>query len=146
MSKQEIRRKEVEAFSRRFNEILVIKGLQDSSLAELKKLLGVSRTLVHNWKSGKYMASLHFGGVISSAFNISFEWLMTGNGTPEGFIMRSADEIALISKYRDLSDEGKQKTMNYIFTECVEYEITAIQKKANLEKQAALKLIPKINF
>lgn len=142
MNKQEIRRKEVEAFSQRFNQVLVEKGMDHKSLAELRKLIGVSRTLVHNWKSAKYMASLHFGGIISEVFNISFEWLMTGRGTMEGFVMRSADELALISKYRDLSDEGKQKTMNYIFTECVEYEITAIQKKANLDKQTALKLIP----
>lgn len=135
------REKEKKEFSKRFNQALKEKGHEHKSLAELKTLIGVSRTLIHNWKSGKHIPSLHFAGIISSVFKISFEWLMTGNGTMDGFIMKTADELALISKYRDLSDEGKQKTINFIFTECTEYEITAIQKKANAEKQATLKLI-----
>jgi transcriptional regulator with XRE-family HTH domain len=138
MNERDTEKKE---FAARFNQILLTKGYEHKSLAELKILLGVSRTLIHNWKSGKHIPSLHFAGIISSVFDISFEWLMTGNGTIDGFIMRTPDELALISKYRDLSEEGKQKTINFIFTECVEYEITVIQKKANAEKQATLKLI-----
>ena len=128
-------------FSKRFNLVLVSKQCDHKSLAELKEMLNISRTQIHNWRTGKHLPSMNFASIIAKTFNISFEWLMTGSGTMDGFLMRTPDEIALISKYRDLSDEGKQKTISFIFTECVEYEISAIQKKANLEKQQTLKLI-----
>lgn len=129
-------------FSLRFSKALLLRGHSNKSLAELKELFGVSRTLIQGWRSEKTMPSIYTAGTISKILDISYEWLLTGVGTIEGFKMKTADEVALTEKYRNLTKQGKRKLMTFAFKECNDHDLAASTKaEQQVAKQVALKLV-----
>ncbi len=131
-------------FTLRLKEALVFSGHSEKTLAELAELFGAcSRAIVHAWLHDRKIPSTARAVIISQALSVSFEWLLTGNGNIEGFAMKTPDEIAIMSKYRDLKRAGKRKFIKLIFTECAEHEINKLKPTDRIiEKQAALKLVP----
>ncbi len=131
-------------FTARIKEALIFSEYDKKTLAELAEMFGAcSRGIVHAWLNGKKIPSAQRATLISKVLGVSFEWLLTGNGNMEGFEMQTADEIAIISKYRDLKRAGKRKVIKLIFTECAEHEIHKLKPEDRIiEKQATLKLVP----
>lgn len=129
-------------FAKRFRQALEFRNHDEKSLAELKEIFDVSRTLIHQWKNGVSLPSIYSASLLSKALGVSYEWLLTGNGTIEGFLMQSAQEVTLIAQFRNLTKAGQLKLMTSAFDDCKAHEIEPATITA---KQATLKLIKKKN-
>jgi len=135
---------EMKLFTVRFKEALKLRGHDKKSLAELATLFSVgSRTKVHAWLHATRIPSISTAKYLCDILDISFEWLLLGSGTIEGFEMKTADEVVIITKYRNLTKQGKRKLITLLFNECSDHEIESTKDYIKLaEKQATLKLIP----
>jgi len=100
-------------FTERFLIALERRGYGKFSLGKLSVIFSLSRTVLSTLKNGLAIPSIQTGLNMSKELKCSFEWFMTGQGTPEGFQMRDANELALIERYRTLSDNAKQKLLVY---------------------------------
>jgi len=131
----------LEAFSKRFKEVLAARGHGEKSLEEIKVVCNVNeRVMIHRFLHADTIPSYETGEKLCSALECSFSWLMIGHGTMDGFDLRAPDEIALITQYRNQTKVGRRKIMKTAFTECSNHEIAPITKH---ERQTALKIVIK---
>jgi len=100
-------------FRERFLIALERRGYGTLSLGKLSNIFNLSRTVLSTLKNGQALPSIQTGLDISKELKCSFEWLLTGQGTTDGFKMNDANELALIERYRTLSSEGQQKLLVY---------------------------------
>lgn len=76
MSNQE---KEIrEAISKRFTQMRLALGLNHQQLADG---LYIARTTYTRYESGTFIPSIHTLNLLSSRFNVSLDWLLTGKGS-----------------------------------------------------------------
>jgi len=136
---------ELEQFSKRLNMALTLRNHHNKILYDLKLLFGISTSMICNLRGGKKLPSIVTAKKIADKLKISFEWLLTGTGSIEGFQMNNADEIALIYRYRDLTQKGRKELIKASFNEtCSDNELHPINKSNRLEeKQALLRLVVK---
>jgi len=136
---------ERQEFAERFNEALKLRGHNNKILYELKLLFGFSKPLICNLRNGNALPSISTGKTISHKLKVSFEWLLTGVGSMEGFQMNNADEIALVYRYRNLTHKGRKELIKASFNEpCSNNELNPSNKSNRLdEKQALLRLVAK---
>lgn len=116
----------------------------------LTEQLGINASSVSEWKSGKIKPSIEALIRISLIFNVTLDWLLTG----EGEMYRNSDkkdsiaeelptdEKMLLNNYRKLSDGCKfavqEFTMNMVMTSepPVKKQIVSKQyKKINIKKE-----------
>lgn len=127
-------------FTARFRKALDLRNHSDKSLAELKEIFNVSRTLIHQWNNAISIPSIYTASIITEKLNVSYEWLLTGEGRIEGFEMQSPDEVTLIAQFRNLTKAGQLKLMTNAFDECKAHEKTPTNKE---DKQIGLRLVKK---
>jgi len=124
-------------FSERFLIALELRGWGFKSTRELGVLLGLSCAAISTLRNGKNLPSIPTALDLSIILKCSFEWLVTGHGTPAGFQMKSADELALVERFRTLSDKDKQKLLIVAIT-----GVTNKNQATGNPNQKDLNLIP----
>lgn len=127
-------------FMKRFKEALALRNHSEKSLAELKEIFGVSRTLIHEWRTGAKTASNYSASILAEKLDINYEWLLTGKGNIEGHQLQSAQEVAMIEQFRNLTKAGQLKVITFAFDECKANEKVP---KNESDKQTSLKLVKK---
>ncbi len=131
------REKERRLFTARLIQLLAARGHADKSLGELKEIIGVSRTMIHLWLHNGAVPSLFFAGILCNRFNCNYEWLLTGRGTMDSFIIENPNEAALVEQYRNITKAGRKKLLQFAFIECEQHELEPVPAK---KKQLAMKL------
>lgn len=125
-------------FKKRFLQALKLRNHSEKSLAELKEMFDVSRTLIHEWRTGSKIPSNYSAAIIAKKLDINFEWLLLGNGHIDGYLMETAAEVTLIDQFRNLTKVGKEKVMEFTFDECKAHEKTPKNKE---DMQIAIRLV-----
>jgi len=126
------------SFTKRFKEALLLRNHAEKSLAELKEIFGVSRTLIHEWKTQSKIPSNYSALIIAEKLNVDYQWLLTGKGNIEGYQMQTPSEVALIKQFRNLTKIGQQKFIKDAFDNYKSNEIVAATKE---DRQTTLKLL-----
>lgn len=129
-------------FSKRFNGALRINNLSEKPLGELALIFDVARATVQKWRKKDVFPSNYMTEIICKELDVSFEWLLTGKGTPKHASMYNSSERILIDMFRNLSADGQQKLISYAFYDCIEYEVDT---RSKTDDQSVLKLINKDN-
>ncbi len=127
-------------FAERLRQALEFRNHGKKSLAELREIFGVSRTLIHQWRTAVSLPSIYTAALLSEKLGVSYEWLLTGNGTMEGFLMKTSDEVALVEQFRNLTTAGQIRLMTSAFKDCKAHEV---EPTPATTEQAALKLVKK---
>jgi len=132
-------------FSIRFNEALSKRGYAKTTLYDLKSLFEIAESQISNLRNANALPSIFTGKRICEKLKISFEWLLTGTGSMDGFQLNNADEIAVITRYRSLTRQGKRELIKASFNEpCSDYEVSPVKPTNRLnDKQAVLRLVAK---
>ena len=138
--KERDKTQEKKGFSKRFKEALNLRGHSAKSLAELKEMFGVSRTLIHQWNTAESIPSIYTASIISKELDVSYEWLLLGKGCSEGYQIQTPEEIIMVAQFRNLTKTGKLKLMSFAFDEGKAHEK---KLRSAEDKQIALKLIKK---
>jgi len=120
--------------------LLALRGHEHKSLAELKEILGFSRTTIQGLRAGTKLPSIYSASSLARDLNANYEWLLTGNGCIDSYAMQTAAEVTLIEQFRNLTLAGQGKVITFTFDECKAHEKTPKNKD---DKQIALKLIRK---
>ena len=101
-------------FSKRLQEIMDIKSVKQSDIV---KKTGIPKSAISQYLSGKYEAKQDRVYLLAKMFNISEAWLM-GYDVPMGSTFTPAElserEETLVTNYRQLNTEGKDKTDEYV--------------------------------
>lgn len=139
--RKKIDKTKLESFTKRFKALLLARGHSEKSLEEIRLVCGLNeRVMIHRFLHADTLPSYETGEKLCLNLNCSFNWLMIGKGTMDGFDLQTPDEIALIAQYRNQTKVGRRKIMKTAFTECNNHEITPITKEA---RQTALNIVIK---
>jgi len=88
-------------FAERFKKACIDADMPKPAVA-LGKILGVSSTMVYNYRNGEKLPSTDTLAKIATLLNVSIDWLINGR---EPF---TAEEIRLIELYRESSNSAKR--------------------------------------
>ena len=89
----------------RIREARQAMGLSQEALA---RAIGVSRSAVAQWETGRAGQVRANLARIASTLAVSMEYVLTGNGTPQqGPAADSGDELALLRLYRACTEEDR---------------------------------------
>jgi len=127
-------------FSQRFNEALSFAGLQNKSFAQLSPIFQTSRQTIHKWLHKDIYPSVLSAKLISEELDVSFEWLMLGEGLMGRGEKPTVSEMAILRIYRNLDSEGKKKHMKFALEQLMQHEI---HPRTKVDNQKALKLVVK---
>ncbi|MFV1982984.1 MAG: helix-turn-helix domain-containing protein [Thiohalomonadales bacterium] len=107
-------KKEINLFSKRFAEALVLNNLECKTYKELGELLGISRSHAYELRNNKKLPSAYTGSILAEALNVSFEWLLIGNGVPTRMYLNDS-EAKLISRYLLLNKKNQSRLYKFMF-------------------------------
>ncbi len=127
-------------FSQRFNEALRSAGLHNKSFAQLSPVFNTSRQTIFKWLHKDVYPSVISGKLICEQLDVSFEWLMLGDGLMGKNEKPSPRALAIMKIFENLTPEGQRRLMKSAFEELMDFEI---QPRTKIENQSALKLITK---
>jgi len=127
-------------FSKRFNDALAYKGYQNKSFAELSLVFKTSRQTIHKWLHKDIYPSVLSAKLICEELDVSFEWLMLGEGLMGRGQKITVSQMAIIKIYNNLTLPGKKRLTKLALEELMQYEI---KPRTKVENQTALKLVSK---
>jgi len=127
-------------FSQRFNEALRSAGLHTKSFAQLSPLFDTSRQTIFKWLHKDVYPSVLSAKLICEQLDVSFEWLMLGEGLMGRSEKPSLKALAISKIFENLTPEGQRRLLKSAFVELMDFEI---QPRTKVENQSALKLIAK---
>lgn len=87
-------------FAKRFKQACIDANLPKSGV-ELGKLLGVSSTMIYNYRNGEKLPSSDTLGDMARILNVSIDWLINGKGE------FTQEELDLIAAYRKAPESVK---------------------------------------
>ena len=109
------------------HRILSLLEEHNMTAKELTEKLQIGKSSITEWKNGKTKPSINSLIGISQIFDVSLDWLLTGDGErPKNKEVASIekklsiDEETLLDSYREMNSEGKkklQKDAKYIWAE-----------------------------
>jgi len=121
-------------FAKRFKVACESANMPKSQNA-LGKKLGVSGTMVHNYRNGLKLPSSDTLSRIAEKLDVSIDWLLNGIKTKE----ISDDEHRLLNHYRQSNEKGKE----YISTVALRESMYTTTNKAISEKNLSIQEIEK---
>lgn len=97
-----------------FNELMTARTLSNY---QLSKDTGISDSLIGYWRNGKRKPSLENLRILSQYFNISIDFLITGEENTKQIrdtgVILSDDESILLEYYTSLDLAGKHELLEY---------------------------------
>lgn len=128
---------EIADVCKRINVAIEASPYRDFSLREIATKFQCSHTTVRRWLSGKAIPSFSAALIVCKVLNVSFEWLMTGQGIMTALPL-TLDEYALIEIFRHLSGEQQREYLSFGY-----YQIAKTQSEGTLfpDSQTRLDLI-----
>ncbi len=99
-------------FLTRLEMLMRMKGVNKSELAEGS---GIKKTTVYSWwDKGFEGITLPKLKALSAYFGCTLDWLVCGDEYESSIDALSPDENRLLSSYRSMTKEGKEKVQAYI--------------------------------
>lgn len=128
-------------FSQRFNEALRSAGMQNKSFAQLSPIFKTSRQTIHKWLHNDVYPSVLSAKLICEELNVSFEWLMLGQGLMGREEKPTVSQMVIINIFDNLNKSGQDRMVKFALEELMHYEIQPRTKIDNLRAKKQLKLI-----
>lgn len=119
-----------------FNELMTARTLTNY---QLSKDTGISDSLIGYWRNGKRKPSLENLRILSQYFNISIDFLITGEENAKQIRdiedILSDDERTLLKYYNSLDPTGKHELLEYAqFKMFQQFKNSEINLSSNEEK------------
>ncbi len=125
-----------------FNELMTARNLSNY---QLSKDTGISDSLIGYWRNGKRKPTLENLRILSQYFNISTDFLITGEESTKQIrdigSMLSDDENTLLKYYNSLDPTGKHELLEYAQFKMVqqsknsENNLTSKKEKSKLQER-----------